>query len=234
VGLSNEGNTFLAGVYLEVREAGGAAIGTIELRFSETTLLESEWNPRGEDGKLQNVEPDYSLAPGRAARYFTPSVTIPESWEGKKQLEVTISDYIEARETNTLTVQSEDATIDYFPGHTSGGNVQIVSGALGMGNAKELTRADVTLVGSGDDGGNALGESDENNGMTPGASRTPSANGGSSSGTKRATNAAPRTGDASLAGQAAGVLALGAAAAFGAYSKRRSEIEAEDRNDMSS
>ena len=54
-------------------------------------MVASEWNPPNEDGTLQNVEDDWALAPGTTSRYYAASVTIPEDWEGPKQLEVYVT-----------------------------------------------------------------------------------------------------------------------------------------------
>ena len=91
VALRNDGNCYLTGVKLTVVEAGGADIGTIRLDFGEDTMVASEWNPPNEDGTLQNVEDDWALAPGTTSRYYAASVTIPEDWEGPKQLEVYVT-----------------------------------------------------------------------------------------------------------------------------------------------
>ena len=91
VALRNDGNCYLTGVKLTVAEAGGADIGTIRLDFGEDTMVASEWNPPNEDGTLQNVEDDWALALGTTSRYYAASVTIPEDWEGPKQLEVYVT-----------------------------------------------------------------------------------------------------------------------------------------------
>ena len=89
--LRNDGNCFLSGVELSVAEVGQEPFGTIRLDFSEDNTLESEWNPAGEDGKLQGVEDDWALAPGMSARYRADYVTIPETWQGDKQVELFVS-----------------------------------------------------------------------------------------------------------------------------------------------
>jgi hypothetical protein len=53
---------------------------TMELEFKEETLLDSNWNPLDENGNLTNVEPDFSLAPGKIAEYRV-EVPIPFEWQ---------------------------------------------------------------------------------------------------------------------------------------------------------
>jgi hypothetical protein len=53
---------------------------TMELEFKEETTLDSSWNPLDENGNLTNVEPDFSLAPGKISEYRV-EVPIPFEWQ---------------------------------------------------------------------------------------------------------------------------------------------------------
>ncbi len=65
------------------RGAKAVANASVKLEFSEDTLLESTWNPADKDGNIQNVEPDYALAPGKRSLYRI-EVPIPKDWEHAK------------------------------------------------------------------------------------------------------------------------------------------------------
>ena len=77
----------------------------VQVTFSKETLLESGYNPAVEGsttGELQNVEPDWSLAPGRCAQYQV-EFTIPKDWKGSHRVTVLAS--------NALVADSDSAVI---------------------------------------------------------------------------------------------------------------------------
>ncbi|MBQ9041372.1 MAG: carboxypeptidase regulatory-like domain-containing protein [Eggerthellaceae bacterium] len=201
--LRNEGNCYLSGVELSVAEVGHDPFGTMQLYFSEDNTLESSWNPRGDDGKLQNVEYDWALAPGMSARYYAEYVTIPDDWEGDKEVEVFISAVyaVSANQLSAagaLTTQAEDESIEYIPN-------QRIRGFLSMGETTQANDdegsygpADVTVVDS------SKAPSDE-------GSKQGSATKGSPSGSGK--SGVPSTGDAIplAAIAAAGIVGAGAA-----------------------
>lgn len=98
VTIRNEGNSFLSGcdVQLVVHENQvfddkGMIVSedvykvegsTATIEFSEETIRESHWTPIV-DGAYTNVEPDFSLAPGKCAMYVT-EVSVPVTWTGDK------------------------------------------------------------------------------------------------------------------------------------------------------
>lgn len=222
VTLRNDGNTFLSGVDLEVSERGGDDIGTISLDFSEGSTLESEWNPRGEDGRLQNVEDDWALAPGATSRYYVGSVTIPDTWEGKKELEVKVTALREPS-ANELGAMADAHVIDYLHDEHAGSLVRVNDGLAGVENGDMLSAADVIVGGSPvnpvptpPDGWVR---------PTPGTGQPAQAT--SRSGLRRL----PDTGEGAL-GAASGLVALGGAA-LAAYGKRRADVEREEREKKS-
>ena len=97
VTIRNDGNCYLKGCTLEMclhsataDDEGNVEVSTEAVRVSgsvakldicEDTLVESHYNPRDDaTGKLENVEIDYTLAPGKCAVYEI-RVPIPSDWE---------------------------------------------------------------------------------------------------------------------------------------------------------
>lgn len=120
VAVRNDGNTFLSGctltlcVYDEeldgfVRVDGSSAA----IYFNADTLQESNWNPRDEDGNLQNVEPaddngNLPLCPGKTAVYAV-TVAIPEDWSGEKKVLFVASDGVESTDDEGSAALSASA-----------------------------------------------------------------------------------------------------------------------------
>ena len=90
----NDGNTYITGFTAQIMEKGGKPQGSKKLVFSKDTLRESNYNP-SQDGKLQDVEDDYALAPGKTSVYRI-SLTIPQSWSGTKSVCVKSTDVVMA------------------------------------------------------------------------------------------------------------------------------------------
>ncbi|MBP3893923.1 MAG: hypothetical protein J6D34_07785 [Atopobiaceae bacterium] len=179
VTLRNDGNCYLSSVELAVAEIGGGEIGRIRLDFAEDNLVPSEWNPRAEDGSLENVEDDYALAPGTTSRYYASFVTIPEDWEGEKNIEV----YVTAVYGSTvsleggLAAQADENVIDYIPEQRLPATLNLGSSERRLDEAGVFSRADITVIGS--DGGNTPSD-----GGTPSGGGTPAGDGSSSGGSK--------------------------------------------------
>ncbi len=90
----NDGNTFITGFTAQLSEKGGKVKSTKELKFSADTLRESVYNP-SEGGKLQDVLPDYALAPGKTSVYRV-AISIPKGWSGTKNVSVKAVDVVVA------------------------------------------------------------------------------------------------------------------------------------------
>lgn len=208
--LRNEGNCYLSGVELSVAEVGHEPFGKMRLDFSEGNTLESEWNPRGDDGKLQNVEYDWALAPGMSSRYYAEYVAIPDDWEGDYEVEVFVSAVYAtgANQLSTsgeLSAQAEDESIEYIPDQRIRGFISMVGTSQVNGYEGLYGPADVTVMGSS-----------ENVNATKGSSKASGKSG------------VPGTGDAiSLAAlAAAGIIGAGAA-----HRARNSKDEKDEKDE---
>lgn len=113
--IRNDGNTYLSSCYaaMWVHEDDGSVhhVNSSKVTFSEKTLLESRYNPRLEDGSLQDVESDFSLAPGKCS-VFAADVVIPSDWEGDKYVSFTAT-APEMAEHGGLNTQDEDDGLVY-------------------------------------------------------------------------------------------------------------------------
>ena len=237
VAIRNDGNCYLSGVTLSVAEKGGAEIGTMRLDFAEENTLESQWNPRGEDGALTNVEDDWALAPGATSLYWAEYVTIPESWAGEKQIEVNV---IEVRSSGTSLLRAsadgaapEDVAIDYLPETGAEATLKVAADDLNAGDQGAYTPANITVIEDGGGQGGGQGGGSQGGGGQGGGSGSQGGGSqggggqGGSSGSARGGGSTPNTGDDSASAMAAGLALGGAAAAFAAYSARRSQLERE-------
>ena len=244
--IRNDGNCYIKGVTLSVSEKGGAEIGQMRLDFAESNTLESEWNPRGEDGALVGVEDDWALAPGATSLYWAESISIPEGWEGEKELEVSI---VAVRSANVDKLGAgegptpEDVAM-YYPSEGRAESwLSVRSNTLASGELGKYTAADITVVegpggddgpsgGSGGSGGSGSGGSGnkQGGGSSSGSGNKQGGGSSSSSGNKQGGGSTPKSGDdaAGVAATAAGLALGGAAAAFAAYSLRRTQLEQED------
>ena len=242
--IRNDGNCYIAGVTLSVAEKGGAEIGQIRLDFSESNTLESEWNPRGEDGALVGVEDDWALAPGATSLYWAESISIPEGWEGEKELEVSIV-AVRSANVDKLGAGEGPAPEDVAMWYPSVGRAEsllsVKSSTLANGELGKYAAADITVVegpggddGPSDDpsgGGSGGGQGGSGQGGSgSGGSNSGGSGSGGSNGNKQGGGSTPKSGDdaAGIAATAAGLALGGAAAAFAAYSLRRTQLEQED------
>ncbi len=155
--LRNEGNCFISGVTLEIREKGGESIGEIELQFSADTLLESEWNPPDDEGRLQFVEDDFALAPGMTSLYRAESVTIPKTWEGAKALEVAIVG-IHAASSGLLSAQAEEGSIEFLSDASADASLIVGGPMLGAGGLDQFSSSDIKSIQSEEDEDKDKGE----------------------------------------------------------------------------
>ncbi|MBQ9003637.1 MAG: hypothetical protein IJ087_17460, partial [Eggerthellaceae bacterium] len=201
--LRNEGNCFLSGVELSVAEVNQEPFDRMRLNFSKDNTLESEWNPRGDDGELQNVEYDWALAPGMSSRYYAEYVTIPDDWEGDKEIEIFISavyavGWGQRSASGEMSTQAEDVSIEFIPDQRVRGFISARDSSRVSGYEGEYGPADITVLDSSE------APVDEGAGQRSATKGSPSASGKSG---------VPGTGDvlplAALA--AAGVVGAGAA-----------------------
>ena len=112
VSVRNDGNTYLSGFTARMRDLTAGTTGSEEVRvtFDAATLMQSAFNPLVEGstiGELQNVEPDYSLAPGKSAVYQV-EFTVPNDWKGTKKVTVLASDATVADSDRGIVAASED------------------------------------------------------------------------------------------------------------------------------
>ena len=158
--IRNDGNCFISGVTLNVREVGGPSVATFKLVFSESNTLESEWNPRGEDGALENVEDDYALAPGMTSLYYAEEMVIPDTWEGTIDLEVVIVG-VDPAAAGFLTSQAEDNSIEYLPNRVATASLNVRESQSAAAPTDLFTRADVTVNENKPDKRDGGGSSDD-------------------------------------------------------------------------
>jgi hypothetical protein len=95
-----------------MRDLTEGKTGSEEVRvtFSADTLMQSGFNPLVEGsttGELQNVEPDYALAPGKSAVYQV-EFTVPNDWKGTRKVTVLASDATVAASDKGIVASSED------------------------------------------------------------------------------------------------------------------------------
>ncbi|MBR3316544.1 MAG: hypothetical protein IKG21_01820, partial [Atopobiaceae bacterium] len=83
IAIRNDGNTYIGGCEVEMYEGSDKSkkLDSTSIAFDATTTQASEFNGEKEDGTLEDVEPDFALAPGKTSVYAV-GFTIPESWKG--------------------------------------------------------------------------------------------------------------------------------------------------------
>ena len=124
VAVRNDGNVHLSGITANLCEKGAATSSKTTVVFNKDSLVESSWNPADNNGVLQNVEPDYSLAPGATSVYRI-SMTVPDGWSGTKTIVITASEAIAAsggaspQSANSLTTQAEDDIDEWYIDYTT-------------------------------------------------------------------------------------------------------------------
>ncbi|MBR3225924.1 MAG: hypothetical protein IKF78_11450 [Atopobiaceae bacterium] len=229
VAVRNDGNTYLSGCSLTLCSYNEATDGyereesaTASIAFGPESLQKSHWNPRGEDGNLQNVEDDYALCPGKTAVYAV-DVTIPSDWSGEKKVLFVAHDGVKTNES-ALKAQAEEMepveeSFAVKPGEYRVVQVRTAPDDIQNPNQRHME----TLVVKPADASNTLSPvpTSVTKGGTSGANTSADHSTGAT-GTRSA--ATPRTGDDSASGVlAASLAALGAAAL--AYERRRSKNE---------
>ena len=224
VAVRNDGNTYLAGCLLTLCSHNEATdryereeSATASITFGPDSLQESHWNPRGEDGNLQNVEDDYALCPGKTAVYAV-DVAIPEDWSGEKKVLFVAHDGVKAAEAELSGQADADELVEESfavePGEYRVVQVRTVPDDIQNPNQRHME----TLVIEPTDASDTLSPvpTSVTNGGATGAksSSAPSTGTTSAANTTAARSAAtPRTIDSSPSGAlSAGLAALGAAA----------------------
>ena len=110
VTIRNDGNTYLAGCSIRLHRRGKKNNKTdtvTKLTFSKTTLVPSNYNPKKADGTLEDVEPDYALAPGKTSVY-TIMLVVPKDWSGKVAASATAQDFVAASMKKVATAADLD------------------------------------------------------------------------------------------------------------------------------
>ena len=226
VTVRNDGNTYLKSFAAHLGKKGNPSdrARVTDIVFSESTLMESCFNPKGDDGKLLYVEDDYALAPGKSAVYKVDFV-IPKDWAGDMEVVVT-AHYPEVAPIKT-TVKAEgvvgaeaEETYDFDDSDA----VEYVVGTSDEDWGDEGQPFDIVSFWSEDD----LADNADGYDVTiADAPITVSGDDGSSSGVSQAARqATPRTADGTTSALPAALAAAGAG--FVAYSRRRERLENEE------
>ena len=246
VTIRNDGNTYLCGCTLqlclhengEVLEVEGSAKA---IAFDEETLQPSNWNPVNDDGSLQNVEDDWSLAPGKLGVYRV-DVPIPGDWEGEKFVSF-VAIKPEMPDDGGLNSLADDAEeVEYVDFSVKPGSYKVNAYRTSLDQEQDRTHMQVIAVGDSVASGTTYadapvrtqgtadtqpehGESTPTSGgattNTP-ASPAPTTGTSTSSGTASGGSLV-RTGDPGLGALSAGFALAGAALV--AYGKRRAANE---------
>ena len=88
----NDGNTYLTVFTAQLRLKGSdGVVSEAKLNFTKDTIRASSHNPMGANGKLEGVEDDFSLAPGKTSLYSV-KLPIPKTWSNEKEVTVTAKD----------------------------------------------------------------------------------------------------------------------------------------------
>lgn len=228
----NDGNTYLSGFTAKLAEHGKSAVSSAKLSFSQATLCESGYNPAGGDGKLQNIEPDYALAPGKTSVYQV-EIEIPKDWKSEKKVTVSASDAVVAgggslKAQGAITAQAEDdeATGDveeYIVGTGDFGTKDYDDELEDGTGQAPFDILDIWYEDTYDDDSE---EDYEDAPFIPPDGKDGGSSGGNAAGTKpspRGTSA--KTGDVAGPLGLAAIALAAAGAGLAAYSKRRSDLE---------
>ena len=263
VTIRNDGNCYLKGCTLQLclhdtttNEKGETVASTSAVRvdgsvaklwIGEETLLESHFNPRNSDtGELENVEVDFTLAPGKRSVYSI-RMPIPEDWEeGVKyvSLVASVNKDEDVAEGGSLAAMSDDGGIIYQEFGVEPGEYRPYLQRSTPDVDKNRTHMDVITVDADSTLTAKLADAPlthwtDDSGYNPYDPGQPGQSGGSSSGqpsgssqggsSTTTTNVpgpgskVPSTGDP-ISGVAAGVVAA-AGAALTAYGIRRARNE---------
>ena len=218
----NDGNTFLKGCEVAVYDKNASfenPAAVAEVAFNMDTIRESAWNPKGDDGKLMDVTPDGSLAPGKTS-VFLMEVMIPEGWSGRKDLSFVTQN---CEVVDGMIVGAEDGDdspceiLDYSVGPENGVSEFVLADEC-YWEAAFYDDAPVSVYGEGEVPGGNSGSG--------GASGGASSRGSASGATTGSKGGLARTGDTSNTALAAGMAAAGVAlAAAGAKMRQQEDDE---------
>ena len=208
IAVRNDGNQWLRTCQATIRtKDGSTTLFDDMVLFDEDTLMESQWNVRQEDGTLSDNKYGYWLAPGRSALYRV-TCRVPESWSGTNEIVARIQALqFDANNQLRLSASGLSAQAEstqpleylYVLDEEPTDYLETDDGEYGV-ETDELSQAPITVKGGSSDGNEA---------------------------TPVKAEVLPRTGDdMPLGGMGLGLGALGAAML--AYSKRRTEIAAEE------
>lgn len=234
--IRNDGNTYLSSCYaaMWVHEDDGSVhhVNSSKVTFSEKTLLESRYNPRLEDGSLQDVESDFSLAPGKCS-VFAADVVIPSDWEGDKYVSFTATMATMAEHGGLNTQAEEDASV-YQSYEVGPGEYKVYQQRTSTDQDPDRTHMHVITVVPPEAQGDPYSDAPV---RTKGANDTrPGDDGGhvdtKPTGGARGTGARlPETGDPSSVVLPAGLALAGAAmTAYGARRAANESVDEEERD----
>lgn len=167
-----------------------------------------------------------------SARYRADYVTIPETWQGDKQVELFVS-AVYTVGTGGLSAQAEDDSIEYIPNQRAQSTLFMGPGATPAEYAGDYSQSDVTVMRD-DSGENGSGNSGT---QTPASQNARTGTTGSPARTASTRSTAPRTGDALLLVAAAvtGVAGVAARTALNALKEREEPAApADDSHDEES
>ncbi len=247
VAVRNDGNAYLSGCSLTLCDYDEATDSfyrvdgaTAQVVFGPDTIQESNYNRSDGNGGLTNLEPDYSLAPGKTSVYLC-EVKTPKDWQpGEKMILFVASDGVVTGKS-ALSAQADgpeavaeslDAQAIEF--HIEPGEYKVFQSRTQHDQDLRQRHMDTLVVSQTgiamDFSPAPTTESDEGEGnpstggTSGGAGGTASGTGGnvSSGGTSVGRSDLPHTADESPSGVlGAGLAALGAAAL--AYERRRAQ-----------
>ena len=234
--IRNDGNTYLSSCYaaMWVHEDDGSVhhVNSSKVTFSEKTLLESRYNPRLEDGSLQDVESDFSLAPGKCS-VFAADVVIPSDWEGDKYVSFTAT-APEMAEHGGLNTQAEEDNLVYQSYEVGPGEYKVYQQRTSTDQDPDRTHMHVVTVVPPEAEGEPYsdapvrtkGSSDTRPGDDDGHADTKPTGGARGTGARL-----PETGDPSSVVLPAGLALAGAAmTAYGARRAANESVDEEERD----
>ena len=225
VAVRNDGNVHLSGITANLCEKGAAVSSKATVTFSKDSIVQSSWNPVDDAGVMQNVEPDYSLAPGATSVYRV-AITVPDGWSGTKTVAITASDAVAVQSSAVPTRLAKLSTravndydewyIDYTTVLDTYPTDELLIPAGDEVDSDELEDAPITILEpQGPDAGGDGGSGGDKSSTTPPAGSPNTAS----------SNTIGKTGDP-LGGLGLAATALAAVgAAFAAYSGRRVALE---------
>ena len=232
--IRNDGNTYLSGcsaaMWVHGDDGMMRPVNTTEVSFGEKTLLESRYNSRLEDGSLKDVEPDFSLAPGKCS-VFAADVAIPSDWEGDKYVSFTATMATMAEHGGLNTQAEEDASV-YQSYEVGPGEYKVYQQRTSTDQDPDRTHMHVITVVPPEAQGDPYSDAPV---RTRGANDTRPGDDGGPADTKptggaRGTGARlPETGDPSSVVLPAGLALAGAA--MTAYGARRAANESVDEEE---